>query len=123
MKTKLFTLLFAVAASVGTLFAEQYSGSCGAEGDGFNIRWTLDTETGILILEGSGMMKDYDAFKDPAPWSEYSYSILSVKVNPGITHIGKEAFFGAHCSQSVETVSLPEGLKSIGGEHFPIAVI
>ena len=102
---------------MGLMRAEIYSGSCGAEGDGFNIRWTLDTETGNLVLEGSGKMKDY-TYEDPAPWSGYSSSILSVKVNPGITHIGNEAFYGAHRSQSVETVSLPEGLKSIGSGAF-----
>ena len=36
-----------------------YSGTCGAEGDGSNMTWTLDSE-GVLTISGSGGMHDYD---------------------------------------------------------------
>ncbi len=34
------------------LNAETASGTCGAEGD--NLTWTLDTDTGVLKIEGKG---------------------------------------------------------------------
>ena len=33
------------------------SGTCGAEGDGSNLTWTLDSE-GLLTISGSGDMYD-----------------------------------------------------------------
>ena len=39
--------------------AEVLSGYCGGEGDGSNLTWTLDTETGLLSISGSGAMADY----------------------------------------------------------------
>lgn len=34
------------------------SGTCGAEGDGSNLKWTLDSE-GTLTISGQGKMADY----------------------------------------------------------------
>ena len=39
---------FALTAS-----AESYSGTCGE-----NLTWTLDTDTGILAITGTGAMRD-----------------------------------------------------------------
>ena len=41
------------------------SGTCGAEGDGSNLTWTLDSE-GVLTISGSGDMHDYGS--SGAPW-------------------------------------------------------
>ena len=49
-KKKIFTLLLAVAASVGTMFAE--SGTCGE-----NLTW--DLTDGVLTISGTGAMNDY----------------------------------------------------------------
>ena len=43
-------LLFSPAQS----YAEVYSGSCGE-----SVNWSLDTETGLLEITGSGKMEDY----------------------------------------------------------------
>jgi len=41
------------------IFEGTPSGICGAEGDGLNLTWTLDTETGVLTISGTGVMTDY----------------------------------------------------------------
>ncbi|MDO5446904.1 MAG: hypothetical protein Q4F34_03900, partial [Prevotellaceae bacterium] len=52
----LFSLV-SIAAS-----AEVYSGSCGE-----NAQWSLDTETGLLSITGSGDMANYNI--SSRPWS------------------------------------------------------
>ena len=42
------------------------SGTCGAEGNGSNLTWTLDSE-GTLTISGTGAMENY--FSDDAPWT------------------------------------------------------
>ncbi len=87
------------------------SGTCGAEGD--NLTWTLDSE-GVLTISGTGAMKDYSNY-DEAPWTENSSSILTVKLESGVTSIGKRAFLS--CSKMTD-VTIPEGVTSIGEEAF-----
>ena len=50
MKQKLFTLLLALLASAGTIFAE--SGTCGD-----NLTWNLTD--GVLTISGTGPMTNY----------------------------------------------------------------
>ena len=71
--TALLTCLLCVA-----LNATQYSGKCGAEGDGSNLTWSLDTETGVLKIEGKGAMKDYSNTVS-APWYNYRLSIKTAR--------------------------------------------
>ncbi len=94
-----------------TAHAETLSGTCGAEGD--NLTWTLDTDTGVLTIEGSGEMAYYD--ETPAPWYDYGEIITKVIFPDGLTSIGMFAFNG--CS-GLTDVSLPESLLSIGGAAF-----
>ena len=65
MKNKLLTLFLALAASVGTLFAQ--SGTCGD-----NLTWNLSD--GTLTITGTGAMTNYtysSSGKPNTPW--YSY--------------------------------------------------
>ncbi len=39
--------------------AETHQGSCGA-----NANWSLDTESGLLSITGSGAMNDYSYYRD-----------------------------------------------------------
>ena len=50
---KIFTLIIALVAGVGTIFAE--SGNCGK--DGSTVKWNLTD--GVLIISGEGAMADY----------------------------------------------------------------
>ena len=84
--TALLTCLLCVA-----LNAETVSGTCGAEGDGSNLTWTLDTETGVLKIEGEGAMRDYSS--GSTPWyCYYRSSVKSVEICDGVTSIGEYAF-------------------------------
>jgi len=105
MKTKLFTLLLAVAASVGTIFAE--SGTCGD-----NLTWNL--KNGVLTISGTGAMDDYEE-SNYTPWYSKIKTITQIVINHGVLSIGKFAF--ADCSK-LTSVTLPNSLTSIGYVAF-----
>ena len=110
-------LLFAAMAALLTcllcvaLNAETVSGTCGAEGDGSNLTWTLDTETGVLKIEGKGAMADY---KYVAPWYGYYSSVKSVNVGDEVTRIGHKAFHDC----SLTSIAIPDSVTSIGDSAF-----
>ena len=78
-----------------------------------NVSWTLDTETGLLTIEGSGTIgSDYDTCED-LPWrsEELSSSVKHVEIKEGITGTGGGTF--SYCGE-LESVSLPESLTDVG---------
>lgn len=110
-------ILCAVGLAVSVGAADVlYSGTCGAEGDGSNLTWSLDSE-GVLRIEGKGMMKDYDSLLiySRAPWYEYRHSIGIVSIGKGVSSIGNSAFYDCDVLRSV---SIPEGVTSIGNSTF-----
>ena len=107
MKHKLLTLFLALAASVGTLFAQ--SGTCGD-----NLTWTLDTESGILTISGTGAMTNY-TYSSNAPWYSYRTSIKTVIIEDGVTSIGSYAFYNCTGLTSIE---IPNSVTSIGEYAF-----
>ncbi len=118
---KLLLLCVAIAtimcALCFSLNAENYSGKCGGEGDGSNITWSFDTDTGLLKFEGTGKMANYGpdgAF--PSPWyDKYESQIRSVEIGEGITSIGSCAFYKCiYLSSAV----IPEGVTTLGDSAF-----
>ena len=105
MKHKLLTLFLALAASVGTLFAQ--SGTCGD-----NLTWNLSD--GTLTITGTGSMKNYNS-SSYAPWYSYITSIKTVIIEDGVTSIGERAFY--NCS-SLASVTIGESVTSIGDYAF-----
>ena len=107
MKQKfLFTglmLLFSLSLS-----AETYSGTCGT-----NLTWTLDTESGILTISGTGAMTNYSYAN--ALWYSYRTSVTSAVISDGVTSIGNCAFY--YCS-SLTSVTIPNSVTSIGNSAF-----
>lgn len=100
-----------------SLNAVNYSGKCGGEGDGSNVTWSFDTDTGLLKFEGTGKMANYGpdgAF--PSPWyDKYESQIRSVEIGEGITSIGSCAFYKCiYLSSAV----IPEGVTTIGDSAF-----
>ena len=95
---------------------DPYSGQCGA-----NVTWTLDPDTGVLTISGSGEMRDYSTGSPDIsggvlpPWSENSSSIQSAVIRPGVTSIGSSAFSSCY---SLASVTLPDSVTSIGGSAF-----
>ncbi len=99
-------LLFATSATDNTRSIK--SGSCGE-----NATWSFDTETGALVISGSGALTAYSYGK--TPWYSYRATTKSVTVSQGITELPTYAFQN---SPVLESVSLPAGLTSIPSNAF-----
>ncbi len=87
-----------------TLSAETVSGTCGD-----NLTWTLDTETGVLTIDGNGKMND------GTPWNSYSDYIQEVIIGNSVTSIGSLAF--SSC-MGLTSVTIPDSVTSIGDNAF-----
>ena len=106
-----FVSLFGVPARAAKIVD---SGTCGAEGDGGNLTWTLDSD-GKLTVSGSGPMADYDhRYDDDAPWYAARSSVRSLTIRPGVTSIGDYAFV----SCPVDEITIPDSVTRIGTDAF-----
>lgn len=125
---RLLALLLAVCL-LGGLTANVFafdnvvaSGTCGAEGDGSNLRWSL-TASGVLTITGSGAMADYEESGE-GPWNgvyyqEQYYYVKELKLDDRITHIGSYAFY--YCQNLTGDLVIPEGCISVGDWAFDYA--
>ncbi len=117
MKKRLLSFVLAVLMIVSILPATALaadivaSGTCGAEGDGSNLTWTLDSE-GVLTISGSGDMYDYGY--PSAPW-HYRSKVKSAVIAEGVTSIGSSAF--DDCT-SLTSVTIPDSVTRIGDGAF-----
>ncbi|MBR0064693.1 MAG: leucine-rich repeat domain-containing protein, partial [Paludibacteraceae bacterium] len=105
MRKKLFTFFLAIAASIGSLFAE--SGTCGD-----NLTWNLTD--GVLTISGTGKMTDF-SYPDYGPWYSSRSSIKTVNIGDGVTSIGDDAFY--NCS-ALTSVTIGNSVTSIGNYAF-----
>lgn len=96
--------LFLVEAEAAT-----YNGTCGA-----NLTWTLDTDTSVLEITGTGAMADYPG-PMLVPWRSHSDYIKTVKIADGVTGVGKCAFMNC---ERITSVTIPESVTSIGEGAF-----
>ena len=83
------------------------SGKCGD-----NVSWSYDESLKILTISGTGAMYDYN---NNAPWYGYRENILTVKIESGVTKIGRYAF--SHCS-SLTNVKIPNSVTTIASSAF-----
>ena len=87
--------------------SNKQTGSCGD-----NVTYSLDTETGVLTISGTGKMKDYSG--EDSPFYQNS-NIKSVIIENGVTSIGNLAF--SSCNSLIE-VSLPSSIIFLGVSAF-----
>ena len=84
---KKITVIFLLCCA-GVLHAVTYNGTCGA-----NLKWSLNTSKGDLLITGSGDMRTYSS-SSHAPWYNYRKKIRRVLMNDSITSVGDYAFDG-----------------------------
>ena len=109
--TKKITLLFFICIlSALNINAEVYEGSCGSD-----VRYSLDTETGLLSITGTGAMTNYNPSYSTVPWDNKRSYIKTVKISDGVTSIGSSAF--QYC-YGLTSINIPNSVTSIGGSAF-----
>ena len=97
------TMLLSIVSVVDfSAYADVQRGSCGD-----NVTYSLDTETGVLTISGTGDMY-YGPFYE-------NTNIKSVIIESGVTSIGDEAFSGC---RSLTNVTIPDSVTSIGDDAF-----
>jgi hypothetical protein len=119
MVRRIHSIILLIALLIGSagmnyVRAAVYSGTCGAAGNEANVTWELDTETGRLVIGGTGPMTHYWSLQD-IPWYNYRQYVTSITVYYGVTALGHHAFYDC---PNVTTVSLYSGLTSIGVLSF-----
>ena len=103
---RMFTILLFLCITTHS-YAKVYSGSCGK-----NVKWSLDTETGLLKITGSGEMIDY---RYDNPWYSYNSYIKECTIEDGVTTIGNYAF--AYCD-GLTSITIPNSVTTIGNYAF-----
>jgi len=91
------------------------SGNCGANGN--NLTWTL-TSDGVLNIEGSGPMANYDPpyFTGPQiPWGSHIDKIKTLSIGNSVTTIGSYILWGCW---SVTSISIGNSVTIIGKGAF-----
>ena len=125
------TMLLSIVSVVDfSAFAAVKTGKCGD-----NVKYSLDTSTGVLTISGTGEMKDY--YNSNSPFLENS-NIKSVIIGNSVTSIGYGAFYGCTRLTSVTigdsvtsiefyafygctrltNVTMPDSVRSIGNSAF-----
>ena len=96
--------LFTIKADAAT-----ESGKCGD-----NLTWSLDTDTGVLTISGTGDMYSWRSYSF-VPWVSNCSSIKTVVIGNSVTSIGSWAF--GYC-ESLTNVTIPDSVTSIGDDAF-----
>lgn len=94
--------------------ANTVSGYCGGEGDGTNLTWELNLDTGELVISGTGAMEDSVDYT--APWGVYTSKIKSLTICDGVTTIGNSAF--CRCINLTGELDIPNSIVRIGKYAF-----
>ena len=108
MAKKLSLLFLICILSALSINATVYSGSCGANGD--NVKYSLDTSTGLLSITGTGAMTNYSS-SSSVPWYSNRSYIKSVDIANGVTSIGDFAY--QYC-YGLTFINIPQSVTSIG---------
>ena len=107
MRIFLLTVLSMLCLSVFAN-AEMRTGKCGDD-----LTYTLNTETGELVISGTGDMWDWEW--DVPPWNNEVDIIKTLTVKDGVTTISRAAF---RSSSSLATIALGNSIETIGFGAF-----
>ena len=88
--------------------AAAYSGKCGD-----NLTWSLDTDTGVLTISGTGDMYNWNYYGD-VPWFSNRSSVKAVVIPDSVTSIGSCAFCG--CT-GLKELTMPCSAKIYNSEN------
>ena len=94
MKKRHFLTWLATACTSLPLLAETYEGACGP-----STRYSLDTETGVLSISGTGMITN--PYSTIAPWYSHRTKIKEVVVADGVGLPGYEWLQGCDSIQGI----------------------
>ena len=86
---------------------ELQASESGTSGDG--LTWTLDEE-GTLTITGTGKLRGWNSYYDPAPWYEKRESICRVFIDDGVDSIERYAI--SECSNMI-SIRFPKSLIRI----------
>lgn len=88
----------------------------GSFGKSYNLDYSLDTDTGLMLITGKGKTADYlDSQYSGAPWYKFRSSIKTVIISDGVTYIGDYAFVSCN---NLESVYFGKDVKKIGYKVF-----
>lgn len=115
MKKRIISILLCVAMVAAMLpgvvlfaSAETYAGRSGG------VTWSLNTDTGLLKVSGSGKVENDVGFSG-SPWYEYRYYIKEVEISGNVTNICDFAFY--EC-RNLKSITIPDSVTEIGKEAF-----
>ncbi|MGN0533540.1 MAG: glycoside hydrolase [Eubacterium sp.] len=113
MKRTLSLLLSLVMTLSVFCTAEITSYAATKTGTTGDLSWSLDTDTGVLTLSGSGYGANYaNSYSSRAPWyTLYRTQIKSVVINEGVKGIGDYSFY--NCT-NLTSVSFASTVDTIG---------
>lgn len=106
----LMVLLALQMFSAPVLASDNETGTCG-EG----LTWSLNPNSGVLTITGTGTMTDYDFYS--LRWNGREADIKSVVIHNGVTSIGAYAFY--NCA-NLRSISIPRSVVRIGEGAFEI---
>ncbi len=81
---------------------------------GTNLTWSYNSSTGALTITGTGAMADWEGAND-RPWNAYRENITSVSLPEGLTTIGNHAFRNF---TSLTSIDIPSTVTIIGEGSF-----
>ncbi len=80
------------------------------------IRWTMNKDTGVLHITGSGDMPRYNVSGNSYPdWNYLRNDITTAIIDEGITSVGSFSFWDC---QKLESVTIPSTVTTIGKAAF-----
>ena len=83
---------------------------------GDSLSWSLNEDTGVLRISGSGEMNDYHSADGlESPWHDYAAIVKSVVIGQGVKTVGSYAFANL---KNLKSVEINAELKRLGSGAF-----